>query len=196
MPVQKIDKHEFLMRCWEVFHLKGYHNTSMQDLAAATGLQKAGLYHHYPTKEALMQSVMAFALEQFHEYVLSVASDESLPAEQRLEKMLRRNKRLVTEHRRGCFFANIALETGRDDLFTALIQQAMQDWIKTVAILLSHQMPVEQANREAARLMIEFEGSVLFYKIYNNTDYLEAFIDRTVRLLGTPQKSRTEYATL
>lgn len=196
MPVQKIDKHDFLMRCWEVFHLKGYHNTSMQDLAAATGLQKAGLYHHYPTKQDLMQNVMAFALEQFHDYVLSVASDESLPVEQRFEKMLRRNKRLVTEHRRGCFFANIALETGRDDQFTALIQQAMQDWIDTVATLLAHTMPPDQARREAGRLMIEFEGSVLFYKIYNNIDYLEAFIDRTVRLLGTPQKSKTEYATL
>lgn len=196
MPVQKIDKHDFLMRCWEVFHLKGYHNTSMQDLAAATGLQKAGLYHHYPTKQDLMQNVMTFALEQFHDYVLSVASDESLPVEQRLEKMLRRNKRLVTEHRRGCFFANIALETGREDQFTALIQQAMQDWIDTVAALLTHTMPAEQARREAGRLMIEFEGSVLFYKIYNNIDYLEAFIDRTVRLLGTPQKTKTEVATL
>lgn len=196
MPVQKIDKHDFLMRCWEVFHLKGYHNTSMQDLAAATGLQKAGLYHHYPTKQDLMQNVMAFALEQFHDYVLRVASDESLPVEQRLEKMLRRNKRLVTEHRRGCFFANIALETGREDQFTALIQQAMQDWIDTVATLLTHTMPADQARREAGRLMIEFEGSVLFYKIYNNIDYLEAFIDRTVRLLGTPQKAKTEYATL
>jgi AcrR family transcriptional regulator len=192
MPTQKIDKQAFLMRCWEVFHTQGYHNTSMQDLAAATGLQKAGLYHHYPTKEALMQSVMAFALEQFHAYVLSVAHDESLPVEQRLEKLLRRNKRIVTAYRRGCFFANIGLETGRDEQFNTLIQQAMQDWIDTVAGLLAHGMPPDQARREAGRLMMEFEGSVLFYKIYNNTDYLDAFIDRAVRLLGTPQKAFAE----
>lgn len=183
MPVQKIEKSDFLLRCWEVFHKQGYYNTSMQELATATGLQKAGLYHHYPTKQQLMESVMEFALEQFRSYVLSVADDESLPPEQRLEKLLRRHRRLATLHRQGCFFANIGLETGHEELFNHVLINSMNEWAEAVARLLSHAMPVAEAQLQAQRLIMEYEGAVLFYKITGQEQYLEDFIARTVGLM-------------
>ncbi len=146
MPVQKIEKNDFLLRCWEVFHLNGYYNTSMQNLADATGLQKAGLYHHYPTKEDLMRRVMEFALDQFRSYVLAVADEPDLPPEQRLEKLLRRHKKLATLHRRGCFFANIALETGREDLFNNVLKVAMEEWAAAVGRILAERIPAERAH--------------------------------------------------
>ncbi len=183
MPVQKIDKSAFLLRCWEVFHLNGYYNTSMQNLAAATGLQKAGLYHHYPTKEDLMRRVMEFAMEEFRKYVLSVAEELDLPPEQRLEKLLRRHKKLATLHRRGCFFANIALETGRESLFNEQLKTAMEEWAEAVGRILSERLPAETARGEALRLIMEYEGAVLFYKMTGEEKYLDDFIQRTVGLL-------------
>ncbi|MEZ4943403.1 MAG: TetR/AcrR family transcriptional regulator [Saprospiraceae bacterium] len=180
MPVQKIEKEDFLMRCWEEFHLNGYYNTSMQKLAAATGLQKAGLYHHYPTKEDLMRRVMEFAQEQFRNYVLSVATELDLPPEQRLEKLLRRHKKLATLHRRGCFFANIALETGREGLFNEVLKTGMMDWADAVSRILSEYMPADAAQREALRLIMEYEGAVLFYKLTADEQHLEDFIHRAV----------------
>lgn len=191
MPVQKIDKNDFLLRCWEMFHLNGYYNTSMQNLAEATGLQKAGLYHHYPTKEDLMRRVMEFALEQFRAYVLAVANEMDLPPEQRLEKLLRRHKKLATLHRRGCFFANIALETGREELFNEVLKTAMLEWADAVGNILSERMPPEDARGEALRLVMEYEGAVLFYKITGQEQYLEEFVQRTVRLLGAPRQQPT-----
>lgn len=186
MPVQKIEKTDFLLRCWEEFHLNGYYNTSMQKLATATGLQKAGLYHHYPTKEDLMRRVMEFALEQFHQYVLAVGDETGLPPEQRLEKLLRRHKKLATLHRRGCFFANIALETSREGLFNDVLQTAMRDWAAVVERILAERIPAEQAKTEAQRLIMEYEGAVLFYKITGEENHLESFIQRTINNLLTP----------
>ncbi len=168
------------MRCWEEFHLNGYYNTSMQNLAVATGLQKAGLYHHYPTKEDLMRSVMEFALEQFRSYVLAVADETDLPPEQRLEKLLRRHKKLATLHRRGCFFANIALETGREGLFNEVLKTAMMDWADAVGRILAESMPEPDAREEALRLVMEYEGAVLFYKLTNDERHLNRFIQRAV----------------
>lgn len=182
MPVTKIDKQDFLLRCWEVFHLKGYYNTSMQNLAEATGLQKAGLYHHYPTKQILMERVMEYALQQFREYVLSVADETALPPEQRLEKLLRRHKKLATLHRQGCFFANIVLETGREELFNHILKTAMEEWAEAVGRLLAHRMPPERARHEATRLIMEYEGAVLFYKMTGEERYLDEFVERTVAM--------------
>ena len=168
------------MRCWEEFHLNGYYNTSMQKLAAATGLQKAGLYHHYPTKEDLMRRVMEFALDQFRSYVLAVSTELDLPPEQRLEKLLRRHKKLAILHRRGCFFANIALETGREGLFNEVLKTGMMDWADAVSKILSEYMPAGAAQSEALRLIMEYEGAVLFYKLTAEEEHLEAFIHRAV----------------
>ena len=185
MPVQKIEKFDFLLRCWEVFHRKGYHNTSMQDLAKATGLQKAGLYHHYPTKQVLMEHVVDFAMNQFRSYVLSVAQDHSLPVEQRFEKMLRRQRRLAMLERQGCFFANIALETGRDNVFNAAILHAMEEWAESLAQLYAHFRSPEDALSEARRLIMEYEGAVVFYKLSGNPSYLEEFVQRAVAAFPT-----------
>lgn len=37
-----------------IFRQKGYHATSMQNIADAVGLQKASLYHYLPSKQALL----------------------------------------------------------------------------------------------------------------------------------------------
>jgi len=190
MPVKKVKIDGFLLQCWEVFHLNGYHHTSMQDLATATGLQKAGLYHHFPTKQVLMERVIEFAREQFRSYVLSVADDHTIPPEQRLEKMLRRNKRLATLHRRGCFFANIALETGREALFNEVLHDAFLEWKQSMTQIMEAFFPVAEAEIKAQRLIMEYEGAILFYKISGDETYLEDFINRSVHSLGfTPHKT-------
>ena len=180
MPVQKIEKSDFLLRCWEVFHKQGYYNTSMQDLAKATGLQKAGLYHHYPTKQDLMVAVMEFAISEFRRYVLSVADESELPVDQRFEKLMRRCRRLAILHRQGCFFANVALETGRDELFNGVLLRAMNEWCATLVRLHEPFMPAEQAQERAQRIVMEYEGAVLFYKLTGDQQYIENYITRTV----------------
>jgi TetR/AcrR family transcriptional repressor of nem operon len=181
MPVQKIEKADFLLRCWEVFNRKGYHNTSMQDLAKATGLQKAGLYHHYPTKQLLMDSVLDFAMQHFRSYVLAVAKDTSLPVEQRFEKMLRRQRRLAMLQRQGCFFANIALETGRDEIFNKMLLLAMEEWTVSLSSLYADRFEETDAVMEARRVIMEYEGAVVFYKISGNPQYLEDFVTRATK---------------
>ena len=52
----------------EVFHRKGYDNTSMSEIANAAGLTKAGLYHHIDSKESLLCTVLDYGLDltEFH----------------------------------------------------------------------------------------------------------------------------------
>ncbi len=42
---------------------KGYHSASMQDVAKAAGLTKGGLYHHFPSKDAIRDALMAQFLD-------------------------------------------------------------------------------------------------------------------------------------
>ncbi len=183
MPVKKIEKKELLHRCWEVFNRHGYHGTSVSMLAEATGLGKSGLMHHHLSKESLMRAVLEFAQDTLRTTVFSVAS-ENLPPEQRLEKMLRRQNRLVKMERQGCFFANTALETGRDGLFNEPIQEIWEEWKQIVARILSTVLPPEAAAETAYRLLMEYEGAIIMYKISGEEQHLEKFVERAVALFG------------
>lgn len=179
MPVQKIDKTDLLRRCWEVFNRHGYYGTSISMLADATGLGKSGLMHHHLSKEGLMHAVMEFAQNALRAYVLAVAL-EDLPPEQRLEKLLRRQNRLAKIERRGCFFANTALETGREGLFNHYIETIFDEWQSAVSGILSAIMPPEQARETAYRLLLEYEGAVTMYKLTGDEQHLEKIVARAV----------------
>src|ERR671938_853014 len=49
-----------------LFADRGYHGTSLADLAEALGLQKASLYHHIASKEDLLWAVARAGAEAFH----------------------------------------------------------------------------------------------------------------------------------
>jgi AcrR family transcriptional regulator len=57
---QQIDE-GILDRAAGLFARRGYAKTSLQDVADAVGLSKAGLLHHFPTKDALYAAVLGQA---------------------------------------------------------------------------------------------------------------------------------------
>jgi AcrR family transcriptional regulator len=69
-----------------VFAEKGYHATSIDDLVAATGLQRGGLYHYIAGKGELLIAIH----ERFIEPLLANARDivaEDLPADETLRRL-------------------------------------------------------------------------------------------------------------
>jgi TetR/AcrR family transcriptional regulator, cholesterol catabolism regulator len=54
-----------------VFYEKGYDGASMQDIAEAVGLTKAGLYHHVGSKDRLLFEIMNYGMDILDETVLA-----------------------------------------------------------------------------------------------------------------------------
>jgi TetR/AcrR family transcriptional regulator len=46
------------------FNLRGYHGTSMNEIALSLGVTKAALYHYFPTKNALLAACFEHAMEK------------------------------------------------------------------------------------------------------------------------------------
>lgn len=74
---------------------RGYEGTSMQDIATACHLTKAGLYHHVQNKEQLLFAIMNYGMDVFEERVLSKVQPIEDPLE-RLRTCMRLNIELVT----------------------------------------------------------------------------------------------------
>src|SRR5579863_3327943 len=64
-----------------VFYEKGYDGASMQDIADAVHLTKAGLYHHVDSKERLLFEIMNYGMDILDETVLQPAQSIADPRE-------------------------------------------------------------------------------------------------------------------
>ncbi|MGA9523357.1 MAG: TetR/AcrR family transcriptional regulator [Myxococcaceae bacterium] len=78
-----------------LFCERGYDATSMQEVADACRLTKAGLYHHIQSKEQLLLAIMSYGMDMFEQRVLAEVKDIADPVE-RLRECVRRNILVVT----------------------------------------------------------------------------------------------------
>ncbi|GMA50499.1 TetR family transcriptional regulator [Alicyclobacillus contaminans] len=62
------NKHmEIALAAVKLFEQKGYHATSVQDIADAVGLQKGSLYHYIHSKEDLLLQIAHQAISEFNQ---------------------------------------------------------------------------------------------------------------------------------
>src|SRR5919206_2832461 len=78
-----------------LFAEKGYHGTSIGDLAEAMGVQKGSLYAHIASKADLLWDVARDGAQAFHDALDAV--DERLPAGERIRLALRAHLRVVSD---------------------------------------------------------------------------------------------------
>ncbi len=78
-----------------LFAERGYHGTSIGDLAEAMGVQKGSLYAHIDSKQDLLYEATREGAQAFHA-ALDAVPDE-LPAVERVREALRGHLRVVSE---------------------------------------------------------------------------------------------------
>ena len=87
---------EILSAAAQIISQKGYHATSMSDIASAVNLQKASLYHHVNSKQEILLSLLDEALDlvcnRINEVVL-----EPIPVPQKLRLAIKTYLRTLTE---------------------------------------------------------------------------------------------------
>jgi TetR/AcrR family transcriptional regulator, cholesterol catabolism regulator len=88
-------KSELTRQAARLFAEKGYHGTSIGDLAEAMGVQKGSLYAHIESKADLLWEVARDGAAAFHEALDAVPDD--VPALEKIRLSLRAHLRVVSE---------------------------------------------------------------------------------------------------
>src|SRR5262249_41622267 len=82
----------------QIFRDRGYDATSVSDIARALGMTKAGLYHYFDSKEALLFEIMTYGLERVRDEVVLPVRVIADP-EERLRQRVLRHARIATTGR-------------------------------------------------------------------------------------------------
>ncbi len=96
----------------QLFTVKGYYNTSVSDILAATGLTKGGLYGHFKSKEDIWYAVYDRAVALWREIVFNRIEKVEDPIE-RIELTIENDMKDylgADVFEGGCFFFNMLVE--------------------------------------------------------------------------------------
>lgn len=91
-------REELLQVATLLFGRRGFHGTSMGDIAAETGLQKASLYHWVESKEDLLYQVLNGVLDSLVAQARAVAADDSLDFATKLRRLVTLHAQYTVSH--------------------------------------------------------------------------------------------------
>ena len=74
-------RQELLDTAARVFAERGYHATSIEDLIAATGLTRGGLYHYTDSKQGLLFGVLDELMDPLLEQARAIVAEPGTPEE-------------------------------------------------------------------------------------------------------------------
>ncbi len=82
----------------ELFAEKGFRNTTVRDIADAAGILSGSLYHHFDSKESMVEEILtSFQERLFNAYDEVLASDDD--PRTKLERVIRLSFESIDQHR-------------------------------------------------------------------------------------------------
>lgn len=91
-------REEILEAAAQIFREKGYHATSMNDIAQIVNLQKASLYHHIHSKQELLLLLLDQGLDLLMARVGQVVASD-LPPQVKIERSMKTYLQTMIDHR-------------------------------------------------------------------------------------------------
>lgn len=172
-----IDDGELLGRLSDVFREVGYEGASLTLLSAATGLQKASLYHRFPGgKEQMAAEVMRRAETWLGEQILTPLRGDGPPAA-RIRGMLRRVEEFYAGGRQSCLLNMLSSPLGHTGPFAPLIREAFTAWIDALAAVLRDAgFDARTARFRAQRAIMLLQGSLVVSRGMGTTRPFRTFL--------------------
>ena len=174
----KVESDIVLERLMHVFRLVGYDGASMAELAAATGLKKASLYHRFPDgKVGMANAVLDHAIGWSDSQVFEILFS-AMPAAERLDAVLDSIYSFYDGGRMACILRAMShgISAG---IFRARIADIFQRWITAFAHLatdMGHDS--DAAKRLGEFTLIQIQGSLILAQSLQKPElFKEALID-------------------
>lgn len=162
-------RQRILEQAEHLLHLRGYHATSMEEIAQYCGMTKANLFHHFGSKEEMALAVLDWKLQQFRERRIEPLCAQGDPVGA-VGAMFERAGELFTGNgcKAGCFIGNVAVEMSDvNEKFRQRVGDFFKEWAGGMAACLSRAQkagmfgPGLQPQAAAEAILSLYEGAIL-----------------------------------
>lgn len=174
---------ELLAALAQVFRARGYEGATLTELAAATGLGKASLYHHFPGGKAEMaDALIRDAIAEARTRAFAHLQGPEPPA-QRLQRFLSGYGDYLEAANGPCLLGVLAMGSARRVHGKQLAAQ-FSEWREALAALFEEagQKP-KRAARSAAEVLNTLYGAQMTAALLDDPKHLNRSLKRLARSL-------------
>lgn len=188
-------REKILATALSLIEVRGYSALGVAEICAAAGVPKGSFYYFFESKEALALAVIDEHWAQQRQDWTRILGGQAEPLE-RLRQLFEATQASLLAGQQscgtvsGCMFGNLTLEmSNQTEAIRERLQQIFNAQVDMVAAVVSEaldrgQVTVSDAREAARSVVAQLEGQVLFAKLYNNTQRLEALWVNCRALLG------------
>src|SRR5580700_8354109 len=90
-------REEILAAAAELFGTKGVKATSVRDIADAVGMLSGSLYHHFPSKQSIVEEILVRYLEDLQKAYAVILAETQGPSDQ-LRALIHSSLQVASRH--------------------------------------------------------------------------------------------------
>ncbi|MFE5050252.1 TetR/AcrR family transcriptional regulator [Streptomyces sp. NPDC056637] len=188
-------REKILASAQSLIELRGYTALGVAEICKAAGVPKGSFYYFFESKEALALAVLDEHWKAQRSNWARVLQDDAEPLS-RLRRLFEETEASLRAGQQscgtvsGCMFGNLTLElSNQAEPIRKRLQQIFDAQVEMVEKVIAEARERGEAAvgdaREAARSIVaQLEGQVLFAKLYNDAQHLEALWANCLSLLS------------
>ena len=187
-------RERIIAKAAELFNQRGLEGTSMADLMEATGLEKGGIYRHFPSKEAVAAEAFDYAWEEaFQERVRDLGSISG--SVDRLKHLIANFVERRSSIPGGCPLLNTAVESDDGNpVLRERARQALGKWQNLLTSVINEGIQRREIRSGvdphglATLIISSLEGALMISRLERNRDallaarsHLDDYLNREIR---------------
>lgn len=172
-----------------LFYQNGFEKTSFADIAQHVGISRGNFYHHFKTKDDILDAVISYRLQKTTDLIGQWESKGNTPRERLLSyiHIVHTNQEAINKY--GCPLGTLSTELAKLNHTlhgaTTRLFSLFKEWLKQQ--FLRADLPEDEANRHAlhilswsqgvATMMATFQDDAFVsYEVQKITDWLDTIL--------------------
>lgn len=199
-----VRKHEILDAAGVLFWEKGYDSTSVTDIMNAVGIAKGTLYHHFKSKEEILDALIRRQTDAIFFSAKKIAEDKSIPVKERIirtilalhvdtgrtegqrmmEQLHKPQNTLMHEKTKKIVFQGVP------PILAGIVEEGIQQGMFETSY------PLESMEMALCYLDVMLDDDVFGLTQAQRQDKIKAFIYHLERLLGAGEGGLSSFETV
>ena len=165
MANSRVHKEDLIVDLLRVFREKGYEGATLTELAKATGLGKASLYHHFPGgKDEMVAMLLRMCIAELQKKAFRHLDGKGKRTT-KIEKFLDGFDSYVEGGEHHCLIAVLA-QGSAVNTYGPLIQNQFRDWQTALAQVLDDTgESSKKSQRKAQELLVRLYGALVTMRL-------------------------------
>ena len=169
-----------------LIHLRGFHNTSVDDILRECGVGKGNLYYYFKSKEEFGLAIIDHFAERFEQRLDTFLNDNEVTPLNRIRNFLESAQTRVVQNQcsKGCLIGNLGQELADiNERFRARLEDIFRIWWERFASCLKEAEAAGELSAGidpemvACFILSGWEGAILRAKVMKSPQPMRDFIE-------------------